>query len=102
MATQTKDKPSDNFAQEAALATDSDARKKAQARALEDQLRQQADDPTAIDAGEQSARAAASAEGGGAWPQDLLLKRYVQPVTSAAPAFSPEQNYTSHEDPAKK
>lgn len=92
---ETKTKAS--YKDEAKVALDSDTRSNAQVDALAAQLEQQDKGRTPADAQEITARAAHTAEGGGAWPEDLLRERYLEPV-GALSTYSPEQNYTSHED----
>lgn len=92
--TQTKDAA----AQEAHLQSNVEARNEAAEKVLAEQLEQQAEarPGDVIPEGEAPVRAAHSAEGGGAWPPELLTERGVtphQPVLSTDPALS----YTSHE-----
>lgn len=96
---ETKTAPKKQYQDEAKTAVDRDARQGAQVDVLASQLEQQDKARTDVpDAAEQTSLAAHTAEGGGAWPEDLLRDRFLQPQGSIAPAFSPEQNYTSHEN----
>lgn len=85
--------------EEAEVRTDPQARDAKAQEVLAGQLRQQADargelaDVLPSDE-RQATRAAHSFEGGGAWPDEVLRDRFVNPSRAEN---SPELNYTSHE-----
>lgn len=89
-----------DYAQEAKVAVDPASRQQAQAEALAETLETQDKarrEAGVVDAGEQTARAAHSAEGGGAWPDDVLRDRFLTPAPAGVVAYDPTANYTSHE-----
>lgn len=96
--TKSKPAPKADYAADAAVLTDEKARAEGAQQQLQAQLEQQQkardEGQGPLDEQEQAARAAHSAEGGGAWPEDLLLQRSLNPV---GPVVSFSQQYTSHE-----
>jgi hypothetical protein len=94
-----------DYEREAAILADDDVRKQEGQKVLADQLRQQAEADAPADAltseQRQATRAANSAEGGGAWPVDLMQERYVNPAAPVV-GFDVTGSYTSHTDEAKK